>query len=292
MKMNKFFQKILSNQIDISNVKTVCLALGPYRNLTTLTSSILALHPTCQVLNHASDRILDDKHLNFLLNYNQSKFDAFTKYAIYISGGGKRGRYGGSITLSHAFDYDNIREAYQARYGKSLIKERIECLFWKEPLRTSNFIKQNQVDLGAIFNKNDKLRFLMPIRNPLDCAISNLKTGHVKFFLGLNQQSSLEEVLAGILKELLWFLKLHTDYPERFFYYFENGSEDQVLLALANFLGIEPDSEWLKSSLANFKVKASYQYDSHIVGYYNDLVKENFSVYPKVLEKLSLFTQY
>lgn len=290
MEINKFFQKILSNQINISNIKTVCLALGPYRNLTTLTSSILALHPTCQVLNHASDRIFSDKHINFLLDYNQGKFDAFTKYAIYISKSGKRGRYGGSITLSHAFDYDNIQEAYQARYGKSLIKERIECLFWKEPLRTSNFIKQNQVDLGAIFEENDKLRFLMPIRNPLDCASSNLKTGHVRFFVGLNQQSSLEEVLVGILKELLWFLKLHTDYPERFFYYFENSFEDQVLLSLANFLRIEPDSKWLQTSLANFKVKRDYQYDSYTVDYYNNFVKENFSVYPEVLEQLSLFT--
>ncbi|MHB8529324.1 MAG: hypothetical protein ACYC8V_07420, partial [Caulobacteraceae bacterium] len=41
----------------VDGVRRTAVILGPYRNLTTLTASVLALHPQCQVLNHASDRI-------------------------------------------------------------------------------------------------------------------------------------------------------------------------------------------------------------------------------------------
>lgn len=66
--------------------------------------------------------------------------------------------------------------------GGQLIKRKIECLFWKESLTTSNYIKSNKIDLGELFRKLKRLKFLMHIRNPLDCAVSNLKTGHVNRF--------------------------------------------------------------------------------------------------------------
>jgi hypothetical protein len=52
------------SDISTEQVKTVCLALGPYRNLTT---SLLFLHPTCQVLNHGGQRILGDRRLDWLV---------------------------------------------------------------------------------------------------------------------------------------------------------------------------------------------------------------------------------
>ena len=52
--------------VDPSQLRSVCLALGPYRNLTTLTAGILSLHPQCQVLNHAGVRLLPDPERNFL----------------------------------------------------------------------------------------------------------------------------------------------------------------------------------------------------------------------------------
>jgi hypothetical protein len=69
------------------------MTLGPYRNLTTLTASVLFLHPNCQVLNHAGNRIFGDEELDFIANYNNEIFEAFTRYAIYISQKGTRGDY-------------------------------------------------------------------------------------------------------------------------------------------------------------------------------------------------------
>jgi hypothetical protein len=281
---------MLSKQVKIDDAKTVCLTLGPYRNLTTLTAAIIALHPTCQVLNHACIRIFGNEELNFLLNYNSSKFDAFIKYAVFISTGGRRAQWGGSITLSHAFDHEEIRKIYRERYGDSLIKEKIECLFWKESLRTSNLIKQFNIDLGGIFKRNDKVKFLMPIRNPLDCAESNMRTGHMLIFPNLNPASSFEEVLDSIMKELLWFLDLQKKYPERFFYYFENDFNQNVLISLANFLRIYPDIQWINNAFAIFKIKKPYIHDSNKIKFYKDLVERYFLGYPGAFKKLLLFS--
>ena len=46
-------------------LRTVGLILGPYRNLTTLTASVLSLHPECQALNHAGPRLLKGR-LDFI----------------------------------------------------------------------------------------------------------------------------------------------------------------------------------------------------------------------------------
>lgn len=63
----------LHQRTDIQDVRAVCLALGPYRNLTTLTASVIALHPNCQVLNHGWSRVAGKGKLNFLTDYDASK---------------------------------------------------------------------------------------------------------------------------------------------------------------------------------------------------------------------------
>src|ERR1041384_7876359 len=103
----------MAHSVDISDLETVCLALGPYRNLTTFTASLIALHPNCQVLNHGGERVFSNPDMNFFLGYDKKKFDYFAQYAIMISGSGRRGFYGGSIIHSHAFDGDHaVRDAY------------------------------------------------------------------------------------------------------------------------------------------------------------------------------------
>ncbi len=104
MRDSKENDLLMSRDIDIESIRTICLALGPYRNLTTMTASILFLHPNCQVLNHAAQRIFGDDRIDFIENFNSETFDHFVRYAIYISQHGQQGQYGGSITHSHAFD--------------------------------------------------------------------------------------------------------------------------------------------------------------------------------------------
>jgi len=180
---------------------------------------------------------------------------------------------------------------YNKTFGNQLLKDKVNCLFWKESLRVSNHIRDNNVDLGTIFSRNDKLRFLLPVRNPLDCAMSNLKRGHVRHFTNLNRESSMEEVTTEILREFLWFLRLKEKYPTRFFFFFEHDFGTDTLRDMAGFLGIEPDEQWCKNSLAVFEVKSSYEHSEDLRDFYNNLVRERFSSYPEFSEKLLHFTR-
>ena len=120
-----------SQFMDIQGVESVCLTLGPYRNLTTLTASALFLHPNCQVLNHAGSRIYSNKQINFLLDYNKTKLDRFIQFAIKISSKGQKGAMGGSITHSHAFDSKYGMKDVYTKKGLELTKDQIKCLFGK-----------------------------------------------------------------------------------------------------------------------------------------------------------------
>ncbi len=293
--IKQFFIKPLelakTKDIDVGGVETVAVILGPYRNLTTLTVGIAALHPNCQVLNHAGQRILPFKKLNFFKNQSRVTFTRFLKYAIYSSGGGKRGDYGGSITYSHAFTRPKLKELYRARYGDKLVKDNIKCLFWKESLRVSNYIKKRRIDLISLIDKTPELRFIMPVRNPLDCAKSNLKTGHARFIRGLNERAGIKETVSAILDEHLWFLKLKDERDKNFFYFFQNDLSKDALGDFASFLRIEPDEKWLDDAMAVYNLKSSYSHPPDLIEHYKSEVEAKFGYYTKFAEKLLEFAE-
>ena len=291
-KMQKLIDYIdltASLSIDVKDCKSVCLVLGPYRNLTTLTAATLFLHPNCQVLNHGGGRIFKRRQLDFLSDYSEEKFNRFIQYAIRISTKGKRGSYGGSIIFSHAFDDNHgMKEVFlSTEYG--LLKKEIKCLFWKESLRSSNLIRKKNVDLGTIFEKDKRLRFILPIRNPLDCAISNIKTSHVNIFEGLNTKSTKIEVLQAILDEILWFAELQKLYPDRFFCYFEHEISRNMLVSLATFLQLEPLESWLNDAVSVMKTKSSYEHDNNSIAFYRQYVNDKFIRFPVLSAGLLFF---
>ena len=280
---------MLSRKLDIGHCESVCLALGPYRNLTTLTAATLFLHPHCQVLNHAGVRIYGNSEVDFLSDFSRERLDRFIQFAIRISSKGERGDVGGSITHSHAFDSNYGMKELHEKNGAELVKKDIRCLFWKESLRTSNLIREKKVDLQRIFEKEARLRFLLPIRNPMDCAISNLKTGHVEFFNGLSGSSSPLEVTQVILDEICWFAELEERFPGRFFHYFEHEISREMLSRLAVFLGLEPMESWLSNSLSAMKTKPSYEHDGELLSFYRKYVTDSFSRFPRFSEGLLRF---
>jgi len=293
---NKEIGLIHAKKLDIEDIRTVCIALGPYRNLTTLTAAIIALHPHCQVLNHAGQRIFKDKRLNFFLDYNDEKFETFVRFAIYASKGGREGPYGGRITLSHAFDAQyKVKRIYERAYGETVVKNRIYCLFWKESMATSNHIRDHSVDLHNILSRNHKLRFIMPIRNPLDCAVSNLKffgkTQLCQLFTQLNGRAGVGEVIEAILDEFLWFLELKKQHPDRLFYYFEHEFGNKIVRDMGDFLSIDADEQWCKNSLEAFDVKSRYKHPEDIVDIYKKAIEDKLSIYPSFCKKLLQFTE-
>lgn len=279
-----------SRRQDIRDIESVCLALGPYRNLTTLTASTLFLHPHCQVLNHAGKRIYGNTEVDFLQDYSQDKLDRFLQFAVQIATTGLRGDMGGSITRSHAFDSRYKTKEIFAQAGVEVRKERIKCLFWKESLRTSTIIRERQVDLGGIFETEARLRFLLPIRNPMDCALSNLKTGHVERFPGLSRSTPTHQVVQAILDEIFWFASLRRQYPDRFHYFFEYAISPTMLADLARFLRLEPDETWIANALAAMKINPGYEHDEALVRFYRDYVNDQGASFPELAEGLRAFT--
>lgn len=270
------------------SIKTLCIALGPYRNLTTLTAGVLSLHPNCQVLNHGGVNILPDPSLNFLEQYSEERFDNFVDFAFSMSADGERGDAGGSILYSHAYDAQHrLGSLYSDRYGQKKTKDSVYSIFWKESLMVSNYIREHQVDLDQLITKNDRLRFLMPVRNPLDCAASNLKTGHADRFTTCER--NIQGILKAILEELLWFVEISERHPYKFFYYYQNEFNEGTLNQLARFLNIEDDDRWIEDALHAFEIKRSYQHETALVKFYREQVSRLFSSHPNVEHKLLSF---
>jgi len=272
-----------------SELGSVCLFLGPYRNLTTLTSAMLFLHPHCQVMNHGSRRITDRRKLNFFMDYSERKFDKFCQYMIFASQRGMSGGYGGSIAYSHAFSHPEMKMTYTGRYGTSLLKDRIRCIAWKEPRFISNHIRDNNVDLKGIFRKNAKLRFLLPVRNPIDCAVSNHRVGRAwKPIAERNgQEYTVEYVLEKIMLEFKWFLDLRKEHPGRFFYFFQDELNKDMLVRLAGFLDLEPERRWIEDSLGCLKVKGGYDHKPEWVEAFERLQEVFLKDHPEFRARLA-----
>ena len=287
--IKKELDLLASRKIEIDEVNSFGIILGPYRNLTTLTASLLFLHPNCQVLNHAGERIIGDSRLDFLESYSDQKFQNFTRYALLIARGGKRGNYGGSITLSHAFqDQTKMKKIYEDS-NISMRKEDVHCLLWKESQRVTNHIRDSKVDLEILLDKNPKLKFILPIRNPLDCAASNSGSGFANILPGVDSASSEKEVLKVILDEYVWFLKLEQQFPDHFYHYFAHQNGKAVLNGLANFLELEPRQTWLKKAGKAFIIKSKYSHQTQLYERYKYLVNDLFQGFPEFCDDLLKF---
>lgn len=290
-KLKEIVELESSRFIDIRDIDSVCLTLGPYRNLTTLTAATLFLHPNCQVLNHAGNQIFGIKKILFLVDYNKKKLDRFIKFALKLSTKGKKGDDGGSITHSHAFDHKHGMKEVFTESDQALLKSDIRCLFWKESHRTSNLIRKERVDLGSIFERDARLRFLLPIRNPLDCAVSNIKTGHIGHFKQLSSEPELVEVVQAVLDEIFWVADLKEKYPDRFFYYFEHDISRNMLENLAQFLGLDLLEAWIDSALSVMTTTSHYDHDEELVRFFRNYIAEKGTSFPELSKGLLGFVE-
>lgn len=276
-----------SRDIDISGIHTVCLALGPYRNLSTLTGSILFLHPHCQVLNHGGPRVFGNPRVDFVGQYSEERFNEFLRYAVYISTSGRRGLFGGSIRHSHAFDESHsLSQVYSKYFGDTLRKPDIRALFWKEPQITANRMRESGFDLDMVLAQEPRLRFMMPIRNPLDCATSGAITGHCNYLPGIDRQSTFEDVLTAIVDEYAWFIGLKARHPGRFHYFLENDSVSTILAGLLGFMRLEDPPGWSSAVQSAFEVKGGYNHNRARIALLESLVTDRLADFPEFAESI------
>ena len=273
---------------------SVCILLGPYRNLTTLTSSVLGLHPQCAVLNHAGRRTLRNPRLNFLANRSLATFAEFVRYAGFAARAGARGMHGGDIRLSHAFDRAAMREADAKLRGARA--EPARCLVWKESQHVGNFLRAARIDVRELLAAIPRLRFLLPIRNPIDCAMSNLRRGHVHALgvhHGVSKSSALDAVVAAVLDEIAWFFALRdaSGRPDCFCHYFEHEMGRELLERLLRFLDLPADETYFTTAAEVFKADPAPGKDARVLERYAELVRQKFAQMPELRDSLLRFAR-
>lgn len=275
----------------VNKLQSVCMFLGPYRNLTTLTGSFLFLHPEIQVFDHGSPRIFADENLNFFNSYSEEAFNKFSHYLIKLSQGGSRGKYGGSMIVSHAFaDNEELRSKYFKRYGKNLLKRNIRSLVWKEPLRLTQKLQNEKVDMEKLLYSNKKLRFILPIRNPLDCAASITRMGGKRWY-GDVIHGDIKKALDLVLNDFIWYFDQREKAKGQFFHFYQNQFGENTLYHLADFLGVTRDQRWIRDCLEVYKIRARYQHDEELVAHYKIRIEELFANHEKVKAELLTFSQ-
>jgi hypothetical protein len=184
-----------------------------------------------------------------------------------------------------------VQQTYQRRFSDRIVKKKIRSLIWKESLFVSNSLRAAEFDFAKAFATHPQMKFLMPIRNPIDCAISNCMTGHGQHFEDVKANTEFDKTLDNILKEIEWFVSLRKRYPQQFFCYYQDEFDAEALTKLATFLGIESDQRWLADALECYRLKQPYAYSKAIRDAFQAKVSERFRVWPIVKEKLLGFSE-
>lgn len=291
---NTRFVKCLeaSASYNIERLQTVCFALGPYRNLSTLTASTLYLHPDIQVLNHGGKLVFHDEQNDLFENFESSVVDSFLKFVSYLSNQKQKGDLGGQIVLSKKFSNNAIFSKYISQNPTILNKENSKVLFWKESALISEKLKKNLSFLKKMASERVQFKFILPVRNPMDCAISNLKTGHYLRFNNLGSESRKEDILNAILDELKWVLDMQLEYPNHFYVLFENRICPKTISNLSKFLNVTEVDSWVDLMSRAFVSNSRYDIDQTFIELYRELVKQKFISHHSCRNTLIDFVDY
>jgi hypothetical protein len=229
------------------NIGAVGVFLCPNRNLTTLTAAILSFHPRVQVLNHGFERLQAAGLLRFLHSHSDADLDAFARGSIEMSATGRRGNYGGSILLSHAYDRPALRAAYAKLYGEASVKQDIGCVVWKDGARLREYLRANQIDPVALAERLPRLHFISPLREPVAHLRSLQKYYATESWEYVRQSLpdlGAESVARYILTAHDEFLHWRERRPQQFFAFTQGKLGLNTARELANFLQVAAIGDW------------------------------------------------
>ena len=98
------------------------------------------------------------------------------------------------------------------------------------------------------------LKLILPIRNPIDCAKSNLDSGHWRF-LATSECATFDYLVTAILTNIR---RLHSHpalTPDRFLMVWQPELTSKSLVDLCEFCGIHPDRRWMENVATNVTIK-------------------------------------
>jgi hypothetical protein len=240
----------------------------------------MALHPEAQVLNHSHNTVFTKK-TNFIKNASNVVINEFVRRATVISSMRRVELFGnhiigGSILDSHSFlNYPDVIQAYENRFGSDLVKQFFQVVVWKEGGRLTDYLMRYEDSFRNLLDQQPRIKFILPIRNPIDCAISNFKLGYHKagsFERRLLYESipsdSLEGMLEFIVRSHTWCLRFAESYPDRFFVFSQSDVDNEFFARLAQFLDIEAIDTWIKDCIKISDFKESYAHDEELIARY------------------------
>jgi hypothetical protein len=263
--------------LDISSIRTLCLALGPYRSFTTITASIIARHPECQAINHGGRLILGDPHLDFISRYRSRAADRFLRYGLHISLNNAHSR--------HHRPGKRRNSPPTPRPAGDQPRPQPHAFFWNDPLRASHHLRRHNVEIAKLLEKEPRLRFLQTVRNPVDCAYSIGRNGLAPKF-GLNHNAPVEEILDKVLDEIRWFMHYNHEHPGRFFVLFTDSFDSRKAHELARFLQVAPLDHWAEQNSMRFDYPRTVTVAGKLLKHYNRSVSSRFEEFPETRDRL------
>jgi hypothetical protein len=271
------------------DLRSFVVFLGPYRNLTTLTAASLGLHPNCRVLNHGLDRVLIRPSVDPFAPERSAEFRRFVRLAELASAGGRRGIRGGSIRASHAYDRGGMQEADEMM-RRDRAPGPMRVLVWKESMRVVNYLRMMGIDCQSAAHRNSLLRFLVPVRNPMDSALSNVKVGQAQY-LALSDPTDVSQALDAVLNELAIALRVHRALPDATVVLFQGEAVRPAFASMADRFGLDVDNVWLDAVERSWQVEDKPEHPRALQDQYRRRVRELFDWSPETRERLLAFAE-
>lgn len=271
-----------------SAIETICLPLGPYRNLTTVTAAIFALHRDAFVLNHSGVRIFRDPSLDIFSSEGRRNWHRFALAAVRMAKIGRRGNHGGSVLHSHAFDRGALREVYAARFGEEIVPARPRTLFWKESMVLANRLRQSGFDFARAESFPVAMKFVIPMRNPIDCAQSSMRTGHY-VYLSRGPLTGKMAIVRRIIDFYAYIARHIEEGPDRFFILHEYDLDRDTLAALQAFANLPEDPDWIDAVLKVIAFDKRYRHTKAEWTTFERLVREEVGAETRVGRNLLRF---
>ena len=153
-------------------------------------------------------------------------------------------------------------------------------------MRITNKLRDYETGLESIISAGldcgVNVKFLLPIRNPIDCVRSNIKTGHYRH---LTKETSSEAIFSAVVNELRFFHEISEKFPSSTLLIREQEFGKHLLCHLADRLVISRDETWLEQASKLFVIRARSQ-TSEDVEIYQTVVRRICSDRPDIREKL------
>ena len=182
-----------------------------------------------------------------------------------------------------------MQNLYRDRYGETLLKETAKVLYWKDSQRIQNRLLENGDGISHLVNNFNNVKFLLPIRNPIHCTKSVLRSGHWKHLVS-EREANFITVLNTILTNIKSLCEHERLSNDRLLRIWEPELTTIALPKLCEFSQIKRDQQWEQQikKTVHIRPRRSTKEEEVI---FRDLVEEKFENLPRIYTKLMMFLE-